>query len=318
MTIDDRVEVFAGLPVFNYDRVLRYGETPPDPEAVAWRLEVDHYEASPAADEEFVAALEAMLEQTGPGGPGALVIGNWGGAFERAFPMEVLIRNAPRLTGLRALFIGEITSGTYETSWITLCDITPVLNVFPHLERLWVRGSKGLRLSPVRQERLRELVMQSAGLPPHVVNAIATSDLPNVTHLELWLGTSERGGGARAEDLAPILKGRALPALTRLGLRNVEDTDWFVKGVATAPVLARLTALDLSLGVLGDEGALTLLAGRSLAHLDELILSHHFMSPEVAQRLVDELPGVSVDVSNRVERDEEDEEDDWRAVAVDE
>ncbi|MFG1607836.1 STM4015 family protein [Actinoplanes sp. NPDC049265] len=316
MTIDDRMETFAGLPVLEFSRVLRDGGAPPDPASVAWRLEVDHYEANAVADEEFVAAFEALLARCGPGGPGALVIGNWGGAFERAFPMEVLTRNAARLAQLRALFIGEMTSANCETSWITLGDITPVLTAFPDLERLWIRGSKGLLLSPVRHAGLRELVLQSAGLPAPVVRAVAASDLPHVTRLELWLGTSERGGGARAEDLAPILRGVALPALTRLGLRNIEDTDWFVKSMATAPVLARLTELDLSLGTLGDEGAQTLLAGQALTHLETLNLSHHFLSPDVARRLVDELPGVAVDVSDRVDRDEDDEEEDWRYVAV--
>jgi hypothetical protein len=132
----------------------------------------------------------------------------------------------------------------------------------------------------------------------------------------LWLGNGERGGGATPDDLAPILSGRSLPALTSFGLRNVEDTDWLVKAVAVAPVVARLTELDLSLGMLGDEGAETLLAGQPLAHLSVLNLSHHFMSPEQAQRLVDELPGVFVDVSQRQERDEEEEEDDWRYIAV--
>jgi hypothetical protein len=315
MTIDDRISTFAGLPVYAWDRELGYGETLPDPAAVAWRLDIDDYEPH---EEAFAAAFETLLEMTGPTGPTALIIGQWGGAYVRAFPMDLLIRNAARLTGLRALFIGEITAEECEVSWIKLDDVTPVLKAFPALERLWVRGSDGLNLAPVRHEGLRELVVQSAGLPARVVRAICASDLPNVTDLELWLGTGERGRDTRPEDLEPILAGRTPPALTRLGLRNGEDTDWFVDAVAAAPVVARLTELDLSLGTLGDEGGEALLAGQPLTHLKVLNLSHHFMSPEMAQRLVDELPGVFVDVSDWQERDEDDEEDDWRYVAVDE
>jgi hypothetical protein len=45
--------------------------------------------------------------------------------------------------------------------------------------------------------------------------------------------------------------------------------------VATAPVVARLSVLDMSLG---DAGAEALLNGQSPAHLDVLDLHHHFPS----------------------------------------
>lgn len=315
MTISDRVSTFAGLPVYAWDHELGHRETLPAPEAVAWRLDIDDYEPN---EEAFAAAFEALLEQTGPNGPSALIIGQWGGAYVQYFPMDLLTRNAARLTGLRALFIGEMTSEEVEVSWIKVGDITPALKAFPALEHLWVRGSDGLELAPVRHEGLRELVLQSAGLPARVVRAVGACDLPNVTRLELWLGTGEHGGNAGPDDLAPILSGRSLPALTRLGLRNVEDTDSLVEAVAAAPVVARLTELDLSLGMLGNEGGQKLLAGQPLTHLAVLNLSHHFMSPEMAQRLVEELPGVFVDISDWQERDEDDEEDDWRYTAVSE
>nr|BFE70626.1 hypothetical protein GCM10020092_039270 [Actinoplanes digitatis] len=132
-----------------------------------------------------------------------------------------------------------------------------------------------------------------------MVRAVGACDLPNLTHLELWLGVDQYGGDARGDDLAPILAGRSLPALTHLGLRNAEIADEVAAAVAAAPVVARLTGLDLSLGVLGDAGAESLLTGQPLTHLKTLDLSHHFMSPEIAQRLVDELPGVAVDVSDK-------------------
>ncbi|WP_433789878.1 hypothetical protein [Actinoplanes sp. CA-252034] len=137
-----------------------------------------------------------------------------------------------------------------------------------------------------------------------MVRAVAASDLPNLTRLELWLGVNEYGGDARADDLAPILAGRSLPALTYLGLRNAEIAEEVATAVAAAPVVARLTDLDLSMGVLGDTGAETLLAGQPLTHLRRLDLSHHFMSTEMAQRMIDELPGVEVDVSDPQQEEE--------------
>ncbi|MDI6102144.1 STM4015 family protein [Actinoplanes sp. NEAU-A12] len=305
MAIHEYLTTFAGLPVVAFDEE----QQTVDPAGAAWRIDME-FEAA-AGDLE--AALERLLEQTAPAGPAALVIGEWGSAYEDGFPFDLLVRNAPRLTGLRALFIGDLTGEQCEISWIKQGDITPVLEAFPALERLCVRGSDGLELTPVRHESLRELVLQSGGLPATVVRAVAACDLPRLTHLELWLGVDEYGGDARADDLAPILAGRSLPALTHLGLRNAEIAEEVAAAVAAAPVVARLTALDLSLGVLSDTGAEALLAGQPLTHLESLNLSHHFMSPEMAQRVVDELPGVAVDVSDRQQ------EEDWgRYTAVSE
>lgn len=128
--------------------------------------------------------------------------------------------------------------------------------------------------------------------------------MPNLTHLELWLGVDNYGGDATIDDLAPILAGRSLPALTHLGLRNAEIADQIAEAVAAAPIVARLTSLDLSKGTLGDAGGEALLAGQPLTHLKTLDLSHHFLSPELAQRIVEELPGVAVDVSDRQQEEE--------------
>ncbi|WP_229068164.1 STM4015 family protein [Actinoplanes sp. DH11] len=294
MTINEHLTTFAGLPIVSWDAE----ETPADPAAVAWRLH-DEDEAGNLAE-----AFERLLERAGPGGPVALVVGQWSEAFEEPFPLELLTGNAQRLTALRALFLGDMTFEECEISWIKQTDVTPLLESFPALEVLGVRGSDSLELRPVRHENLRELVLQSGGLPAAVVRAVGASDLPRLTKLELWLGVENYGGDARADDLAPILAGRSLPALTHLGLRNAEIADEVAAAVAAAPVVARLTVLDLSMGTLGDAGVEALLTGQPLTHLERLDVSHHYLSPELAQRLTDELPGVTVDVSG-VQKEEE-------------
>ncbi|MBM2621103.1 STM4015 family protein [Actinoplanes sp. LDG1-06] len=297
MTISSKISTFAGLPIVAWDA----DETPDDPAAVAWRLEVEEFDAP---EEEFEQALEALLKRTGEGGPVALVVGEWGEAYERTFPADLLVRHAPRLSRLRSLFAAELTFEQCEISWIKQTDITPLLEAFPQLERLWVRGADGLELKPVRHESLRELVLQSGGLPVDVVRAVGASDFPALTHLELWLGVDNYGGDARAEDLAPILSGRSLPALTSLAVRNAEIADEVAAALAAAPVVARLDSLDLSMGALSDAGGEALLAGQPLTHLTSLTLAHHFLSEELAQRLAEELPGVRVDVSDRQQEEE--------------
>ncbi|GAA2874160.1 hypothetical protein Acy02nite_32160 [Actinoplanes cyaneus] len=287
MSIDDALRTFAGLPVVSWE-----DGAGGDPASVAWRIN-NYY-----GTERFPALFEELMEQTGPGGPVALIVQDWGASHRDPFPAGVLAGNADRLGNLRALFIGEMSSEECEVSWIRHGDITPLLTAFPRLEHLWVRGADGLELTPIRHESLRELVFQSAGLPAGVVRAIGAAALPALESLELWLGVGRHGGDVTVADLAPILAGRSLPALTRLGLRNAEIADEIAEAVAAAPVVAGLRVLDLSMGMLSDRGGEALLAGQPLTHLETLDLSHHFLSAELARRLVEELPAVAVDVSD--------------------
>ncbi|MBO4209428.1 STM4015 family protein [Micromonospora echinofusca] len=298
MTINQHVTEFAGLPVVAFDPAAAL---PADQTAVAWRLEAADYD-TPA--EEFAAQLTEFVATVDPASVRALVIGAWGSAYDTPPPVGLLVELASRLTGLRALFLGEMTFEECEISWIRQDDVTPLLTAYPALEVLRVRGAtEGLTLSPVRHTALRELAIEAGGLPAGVVRAVAGCDLPALEHLELWLGDPAYGGDATVDDLAPILAGTRLPRLRHLGLRDAMIADEVAAAVAGAPVVARLHTLDLSLGVLSDPGAAALLAGQSLTHLRRLDLHHHYLSEETAARLARELPGVEVDLSDREEAD---------------
>ncbi|MEV4628502.1 STM4015 family protein [Micromonospora sp. NPDC049523] len=296
MTINTHLTEFAGRPVVVFDPEE---ELPADPGAVAWRLTAE-YDTS---GEDFAGLVEQFLGKVEPASVQALIVGQWGSAYEEKAPVELLVGLAARLTGLRALFLGEMTFEECEISWIQQTDVTPLLVAYPELETLRVRGADGLVVTPTRHEALRELAFESGGLPAAVVRAVGECDLPGLTHLELWLGTDNYGGDATVEDLAPILAGTRLPALTYLGLRDAEIADPVAAALAGAPVVARLQTLDLSLGILSDTGAAALLAGQPLTHLRRLDLHHHFVSEDMAARLVAELPGVEVDLSDVQEAD---------------
>jgi hypothetical protein len=287
---------FADLPVVEYTQDSVGQPTGvEDPAKVAWRLGVE-YDDGPA---EFAALFERFLAEVGGGSVTALLIGQWGGAaYEHKAPIPLLAGKAPELPNLRALFLGEMESEECEISWIQHDDITPLLTAYPALEILTVRGGEGLSFSPQSLPAMRRLVFESGGLPAGVVRAVGQCDLPGVTHLELWLGTGEYGGDATVDDLADILGGARLPAVTRLGLCDSEIADDVAAAVASAPVVARLEALDLSMGTLTDRGARALLAGQPLTHLRELDLAYHFLSTEMMERLQAELPGVTVNVAD--------------------
>ncbi|WP_214104871.1 STM4015 family protein [Acrocarpospora catenulata] len=279
---------------------------------VAWRVFGDPYEGADPIDDSF----RQLFDEVDCDVVRALVVGTWGWAHENQradVPVRLLVEAASRLPALEAIFLGDYVSEESEISWIGQADVTPLLTAYPRLKRLDVRGSDGLELHPVEHTSLETLRFESGGLPAAVVRAIGASTLPALRDLELWLGTEEYQGDSGPGDWAAILAGGGLPALTRLGLQDSARQDEVAAAVATAPIVARLESLDLSMGSLTDEGAEALLSGQPLTHLKHLNLRHHFLSEEMAAKILDTLPGVEVDLSDR-----QDAEDTWRFIEVSE
>ncbi|MER0246403.1 STM4015 family protein [Streptomyces sp. HSW2009] len=293
----EHLQELHGLPAFEFPAENESTELP-DAGSVAWAVRVSPYEDD---SEEFADAFERFLTKVDTAKVRALIIGQWGEAYEddSSTVVELLVAAKDRLSSLEALFIGDLEAEEAEISWIQQADITPVLHAFPQLRELGVRGGTELKFPAVRHESLRTLSFEAGGLPGEVVRGVVASELPALEYLELWLGVEGYGGDATVADLAPLLAGGRFPHLRHLGLRNSEIQDEIAAAVASAPLVAQLTSLDLSLGVLSDEGALALLAGQPLTHLKWIDLRHNFISEEVADRLRTtwEAAGVEVDLS---------------------
>jgi hypothetical protein len=272
---DSDGEVFAGLPVVTFT-----GEDVGD-RAVAWRLHVPEDDEAEGA---FPALLRRFLDTVPPASVQALVVSRWGYPWEHLPPVEPLCAAADRLTGLTALHLGD----TYICYLQNPANPDRLLAAYSRLEDLSLCGVPDAKYwrRPLSHTALRRLTVKTAGLPGKVARAIGESDLPALEHLELWLGVREEyGGTTTVRDLAPVLAGMRWPRLRYLGLRNAEHADEVAAAVATAPVVARLSAVDLSHGTLGDEGAEALLNGQSLTHLDLLDLRYHFVSKARRARL---------------------------------
>lgn len=320
MTIGNHLPDFHGLPVFDFpDSVKGEGDAAglPAPESVAWRVAVDSYDS----DEEWEDAFARFLAAVDTTRVRALVVGAWSNVYDTGpeAVIEAIVAARDRLPALRGLFLADITFEESEISWITQGRVTPLLDAFPELEEFAVRGGNQLEFPATRHERLRRLTIETGGMPVAAVRGVAASDLPALTHLDLWLGTSAYGGDAEVGDLAPILAGTRLPALTHLALRDSEIQDEICAALASAPVVARLDALDVSMGVLTDDGAAALLTGQPLTHLRTLDMHHNYLSEAMRARLRESLEpaGVSLDLSD----DGADSHDDgdgtvWRYVAV--
>jgi len=320
MTIGSHLTEFHGLPAFDFpgiDDPMPDTSSLPSPESVAWRIAVNSYDS----DEQWEDAFARFLAAVDSTRVRALVVGAWSDVYESG-PDEVvsaLVAARDRLPALRGLFVGDIVMEEAEISWITQGDMGPLLDAFPGLEEFGVRGGNELAVPSFRHERLRRLTVETGGLPADVVRSIAASDLPALVDLDLWLGTSEYGGDADITDLEPFFAGTRLPSLTRLALRNSEIQDAVCAALASAPVVARLKELDVSMGVLTDDGATALLTGQPLTHLQKLDLHHNYLSAALRARLLEALEPAGVEVDTDQEDAEDDEDEDgevWRFVAV--
>ncbi|WP_433360505.1 STM4015 family protein [Streptosporangium sp. CA-115845] len=299
---------YAGLPIVS----LRPPGAPmPAAGEAAWRISVRVHDAKETFEEHFARFVETVDTTE----VRAIIVGGWDEAYEvdASGPIRLLAGNAARLPKLRSLFFGAMPSEECEISWIVQSDVTPLLEAFPLLERLEVRGGTELKLRPVRHDNLKILRFETGGLPPAVARAVGASDLPALEYLELWLGAENYGGDTTVADLEGILSGERLPALRHLGLQDSEIQDEVAAAVASAPVVARLESLALSMGTLTDTGAEALLASRPPAHLRRLDLHHHFLSDAMVERLRAAFSGVELDLSEQEKPD-----DDWYYVAVSE
>ena len=308
MPIHEHVREFAGRPVREYDP----DEGIVDPVGAAQRLAQPYDDAMT-----FAERLARFLDDPAARQVEAIVVGPWW-RVDYTDPSEVvagLTAARDRLPALRALFVGDIIGEECEISWIQQEDVTPLLDAFPRLEHFRVRGGTGLELRPDSHDGLRSLVIESGGLPAEVVRSVAAARLPRLEHLEFWLGEENYGGDVTVEDLAPILAGEAFPELRSLGLRDSETADALAAALAEAPVLRRIEVLDLSLGNLGDEGALALLKGGALPGLKRLDIHHHYVSDEVLDGL--KALGIDLNADDRKEPDK-DGAVEYRYIAVSE
>jgi hypothetical protein len=229
----------------------------------------------------------------------ALIVGCWSDEsdIESAAVIDALVEARGRFPALRAVFLGDITAEENEISWICQGRMSPLLEAYPELEELGVRGGENLDFAPIRHDQLLQLTVQTGGLPAPALRGIAACEFPALTHLDLWLGASRYGGDGTVADLSPILAGDRLPSLKDLSLRNSEIQDEICAAVAAAPVVARLEALDVSMGVLTDEGAAALLAGQSLTHLELLDMHYNYLSEGMCERLRKSLEPAGVELN---------------------
>jgi Leucine Rich repeat len=273
MTVNQTQDRYLGKPVVEF----RMGDTIADPASVrthVYRLAQDYDSAESQRE-----LLDAFLAQVDAAAIETLIVGAWSEAHDESPQgyLDGLIERRAELPALRALFVGDMTYEDCEISWIIQTGYNALLDAFPRLRSLRIRGSSGLALAPFGHAALEELAIECGGLPAQIVDAIAGSTLPALRRLELWLGDDNYGFDGDVRSYARMLDTIDASRLDYLGLRDAQISDDLAKHLAAQPWLGKLKTLDLSMGTIGDEGARALCESPYLAGLESLDLSHHYI-----------------------------------------
>jgi uncharacterized protein (TIGR02996 family) len=194
---------------------------------------------------------------------------------------------AADLPALGRLFVGDFRyPEEIEISWTELGDVTPIYGgALPRLRELVLQGGK-MALGTIDHPELRAFEVRTGGFSKQNVESIAGARWPRLERLELWFGHHWYGCDVQVEDIEPILAGEGIPGVRHLGLRNAEFTDALCGRLGGAKVLDQLESLDLSMGIMTDEGAAALAGARDrLRHLRRLDVSDNYLTPK-GERLV--------------------------------
>jgi hypothetical protein len=277
-----------------------------------YRLAVE-YDGEETPTELFARFLAAPQSKEAP----AIIFGLFSedGGDDSSPIIEALVAVRDQLPNLKGIFLGDIISEENEISWIQQRDVSPLFEAYPALEHFRVRGGAGLTLGKIEHARLKSLVIESGGLDADLVRDLCCARLPQLEHLEIWLGSDNYGWNGAVEDLEPLFSGKLFPKLKRLGLRDSEIQDEIAIALARAPITAKLETLDLSLGTLSDKGAAALLNSDAVFGLKKLDLHHHFLTDKMMARL--KATGLNVDLADPQTPDDYDGEE-HRYVAVSE
>lgn len=295
---------FAGKPVVDYDPAKGIK----DPKGVAYRLRVTWEN-----EDEFGALLDTFLADPRSSEVEAVLFGYWGGygtGIDDA--IKKMVDNKAKLASLNAIFVGDIDQEESEISWIEQGNLGPLLQNFPKLKILKVRGGNSLSLGQnIEHKQLETLIVESGGMSGSVLREVGSHKLPQLKHLELWLGSDEYGWDGNVSDAAKILAGKGLPKLEFLGLMNSMIADDLAKAAVASPIIKRIKTLDLSMGTMTDVGGEALLASTDAKKIS-LNLEHHYMSDAVMARFAAE--GFTASVGEQQEVDPDYPEDRYVAV----
>ncbi|BDM62816.1 hypothetical protein NFHSH190041_02680 [Shewanella sp. NFH-SH190041] len=290
MTIDTHIDQFFGMDIENFDaeQGIKNSQI-----AIKISSDDDNYDDTGLFQQQMAKLLsDSKLPEVQ-----ALIVGAWPEAYDESAQVyiDMLLANADKLENIKALFIGEMTYEENEISWIVQGDYARVWSAFPALTHMQIRGGQSLTLSLGEQSALKTLIVESGGLPASVVNEVATCQMPELTHLELWLGTEDYGWDGNIDTVLPLLSATKFPKLTHLAIKNSEIQSEILSAVLDSDILSQLTHINMSMGILTDADAQLLLDNKAKLADKIIDVSQNYLSDVMVLRLKENLNVITDD-----------------------
>ena len=194
--------------------------------------------------------------------------------------IALLAKSAPKT--IRRIRIGDDVD---QISWYNVGNLGKLWKGVPHLRRFEIYAGS-FTLGTIELPELTHAEFHTGGLAKASAKSIAAAKWPNIEHLDMWFGDDNYGGDASVKDIQPLLDRTDLKKLRYLGLRNAQFTDKLLEVLPKAKILKQLTTLDLSMGVLTDEGAKKLVEHKdAYQHLAVLDVSDTYLSKAAVKTL---------------------------------
>jgi len=244
------------------------------------RLAHDHFATGQTGDASLSETLIDFLQLPSARLLQELTVGLWrndDGQCEYRGVAEALAKLRP--PALRRLHLADFKlRRETEISWTDLGDLEPIWGALPRLREVVLQGGE-VRLGAIRAPSLRSFELRTGGLSAASMRSIAALEAPALERLVIWFGDPRYGGDAGLEDLRPLLDRRDLPALRHLGLCNALFQDAICELLGSSSLLEQVEVLDLSMGLMSDEGAAALARARPrLKSLRELIVDDNYLT----------------------------------------
>ncbi len=206
-----------------------------------------------------------------------------------------------------------------QDSWRAVGDLSGLWAIAPQLREVRLKGSgndqESSRLGTVVAPYLEKFIHISSGLSKAVPRSLGAATLPELRHLELYVGQEDYGNTCTVKSFAGILEGKGLPRLEYLGLVNSEWERELIVALARSPLVKRIRTLDLTKGTMWREAAQALLEhAAAFRHLELLDLSDNYFDDEMAKAIKKAIPCANVD--DQKELDDDDDDDPYRYVTV--
>ncbi len=215
------------------------------------------------------------------------------------------LAEAPHPERIRELRFDDYEYTDCEISWAAMGDLGGLFAPFTGLEVLHLKSGAGGDLGELALPNLKTFIRESGGLAATEIESICNAAWPKLEHLEIWFGSGNYGAQGTVATIRSILDGRGLPALRHLGIVNCEFVEDAIDALAHSKILAQLSSLDLSKGVLARRGAaLFEQHAAAFRHLASIDLSSNCLDAEQIARIRAVLDNVIVIDQREIDEDD--------------